>query len=246
MSASIATRPRSANSTQLKRLSAVYSLSILQTIGIAVAIGLAVSGVLWVVLRIFGVDTGNVEIMDPDRPQVMIASFAISWFGIPLAAAAIAAFVHSIVIGAGHTRVPIANGATRTNVTLATLAASVVGGVVIIVLTLLTYLGEKLLGIAAPDSMFGGLRTIDVAGGMLAIFFILVAGLAIGAVFIRYHWLVGVTALVTANWILPLLAERFNWGWYSWLVEFGLIQSMILLALAAGAYAFLLRKLQVP
>ncbi|MDO5494190.1 MAG: hypothetical protein Q4G64_00570 [bacterium] len=253
MTAATMTRARTANTAQLTRLSTIYSLSILQTIGIATLVGAAISGALWVGLKIFGIETGTVTYEEPDGSAITTITFAVTWLGIPLAAAMISAFVHSIVIGSGYIRVPLTTGATRTNITIATGIGALVGALALTVLAFAILFTERLAGIQQTDSLFqtdwfgSGLGSaagmVAVAG--LATLSLLAFGHAVGLLFIRFHWIIGVGALLLLFVVLPVLAEKFDWQWYEWLTSFGLAQYLILAVLGFGAYALFLRRIQV-
>lgn len=256
MTATTTPRMYNANRDQVKRLTRVYVLDILQTIAVALAIGFLISGILWVVINALEVENGSstTTITLPEGEGTTTVVVFFSWLGIPLIGAVIAAFVHAIVIGSGYLRMPIANGATRRNVAISTSIAAGVGALVVGGYAMAVVLLERAAGLPPSESVFQhewmgeslGENAWLVLVGTVGFFALLLAGHAVGAMFVRYVWIVGVVVLLVLMLALPLLAERFGWGWYQWLFTFGMVQHLILVVLAAGGYWFVLRRLHVP
>nr|NLD40140.1 hypothetical protein [Actinomycetales bacterium] len=253
MSATL-TPTRNAHAQQVGRLTRIYSWAMLRSLTVALAVGIAVSAVLWIVMQVFGLETGTVTITEPDGTSTITTVTFISWFGIPLIAAVISAFVHNIVMGSGYTRVPLATGATRRNLTIANSVATLIGSAVLGILALAGLLLERSLIPEDGDRVFreewlgtsipGAVG--DILLGTVGMVSVLFFALAVGVLFIRFHWIVGVVALVFLLTVMPALAERFDWGWYAWLTDFGLAQHLIMTVLGAGAYALLMRRVRVP
>lgn len=142
----------------------------------------------------------------------VIVSFSTTIFGIPLGAVAIAAFVLSIVQVGSFTRALVANGATRTALTLAHLAnvlliALVASAVAAAVLALeVAFAGGWIgstFGLESGDTFADGVPAlVSGFGGALAA---LLAGGLLAAIFLRWPWWVGVGLLATVLWVIPLL-----------------------------------------
>lgn len=232
----------SAGRRQIRRLTRHLSRSLLVTMAVAAAIAIAVVAIG---LLLTGNFLSDVNLSDAAGVDTV-------WLGAPAIAVVIVSFVHQIVAGANFTRVPIANGATRRNLTIAHLLNAAIGAVVIVAVVLLIYglelrFGPQLL-VALLEEYGTGPVGLAWKAAMIAIgsFALLVSGLALGIVFLRFHWAVGVSVLVTFLWIMPGLELWLGWTFWAWFRSLQLIPLILNALLMVAAYALMMRRIQVP
>ncbi|HZK05058.1 MAG TPA: hypothetical protein VFC82_04330 [Actinomycetaceae bacterium] len=239
------TSSSSANAGQIRRLTRNLTADIFQTMAWSAVGGVVVTLVGWLFSEWSG---GRVGItVEGDHVHT-------TWFGITLVVALIAAFVQAIIMGAGFSRVPIAMGATRRNITIANLITTAIATITLGLAAFVVYLLESTFNLEMTERLFDamgvdpGLGDVAIAVliGTVGVFAGLLFGLAVGVVFVRFHWLVGVIALVLIFVVIPIAAEHFRWGWYDWFSTFGVIQGLIHTALAGAAYILMMRRLKVP
>lgn len=238
----------SMDAQQIKSLTRSLTKSLMSTLVWSAAIGMVVTLIVWLAFRQYSIP------LTLDDGTVVDSAGWFAWFVIPLGVAAVSAFVHQIVAGANFTRIPIANGATRRNLTIAHLITVVIGVVVLSAAAFVVYVLEYNFN---PDAemwigLFGSAEVgIGAAAGFIGLAALTATsaylfGLAAGVVFLRFHWIVGTTVLVLLFVVLPNIAEIFSWAWYAWFSSGELIPVVIQALLAGAAYILMMRRIEVP
>lgn len=233
----------SANATQVRRLARRHVVDIFETMAWSTAVGAVITLIGWLLARWFA-----------GRASITIEGEQVysTWFAVPLGVAFVSVFVHQIVMGAGYSRIPIAMGASRRNLTFANLISTTLATLALGLGAVLVYFLETSFNLEMVERLFDLAALGDpsitnvILVGMVGVFSVLLFGLAVGVVFVRYHWLVGTLTLVILLMVLPILANRFHWNWYFWLGEFGLAQHLVASALAGAAYILMMRRIPVP
>lgn len=199
---------------------------------------------------------GPVIIIDEDPTTIAELSVNVTWFALPAGAAAVTAFVMAIVLAASWVRIPIAHGATRQALVNGHLGAGVIASAVITLFGLGMAVLDHITGAGRQNSivelfgldggvggvLLGTLQAFGLLAGVYAF------GLAIGIVFIRFSWWVGVGALIFLVMVLPALIE---WAGLPWLDSYLVNASgmtwldLIGLVLSVAAFAWMVRTLEV-
>lgn len=243
----------SAASRQLRTVTIRHLREIARTLLIAIGITLVVVAAFQVAATLWGdVQDGAIIFVGDEGDEVTI-HLASSWTAVCAGAAAIAAFIHHIVVGAQDTRIEIANGTTRPNLIAASITTAIVTALVVTALAALTYGIEGILGLPRENSLIGTI--LDEGGVSLGVALLYVAlgtlgamlfALAVGTVFIRFPWFVGVAALVTIFWAVPTITYVTGWALLEWLTTFTLWTGMLGVLAAGAAYVLMVRRMPVP
>lgn len=223
-----------------------------RSLAITLAIASAVAAGIAVLAAVQGWTDGPPAPTDVDG--TVIVGFTTTLFGIPLVAVAIASFVMAIVQVGAYTRALVATGATRTSLAAAHLVhalglAVAVTAVAAVVLALEAafaggWIGST-FGLAPGDTFADGVPAL--ASGLGATLVAALAGSALAATFVRWRWWVGVGALATVLWLVPLLA--------AWLEPLGAALEafrtwpgalVVVAVVLAGAHWAVMRRLAVP
>lgn len=229
-----------------------------KSIAKAAAIGAAVSLIVFVIAWSqgwLGGANGPIITIKDETISMSEAVFNFTWFGLPAGVAAIAAFVVAIVLGASFVRIPVSLGATRSALAAAHLATGVIISAVVTLFALAMALLDSIAGV--PGNL-GVIEMFSVGQGPGAValatlraFVLLLStyafGLAIGIVFIRFHWLVGTGALIFLLMILPMALEWAGIAWLDQMIDSPTptILDAISLVLAAAAFAWMVKTLEV-
>lgn len=246
-------------SSQTRTLTRNLTWEVIKSVAIAAIIGAVVSLAVFLLATSQGwLTEGAGPVLEIDGESVTLASaeFGFTWFGLPAAAATITAFVMAIILAASYVRIPIAHGATRTALVNSHLLTGLVSTGVITLfglgMAVLDHVAnvQNDLGVAEIFAMGDGVGAVLLA--TLKAFVMLLSayafGLAIGIVFIRFPWWVGVAALVFLMVIVPLITEALRWEWADGFLfsrsNIGLLD-VLSLVLFAGAFAWMVKTLEV-
>lgn len=222
-------RARTSQVRALARLLTGYQLNVLVW---AFAIGIAINILAYFIPTFIEIVVGDKEI-----------SGRVTFFGAPVMAVAITAFVVAIV-NAGYSRLFISQGASRRAVAAGNLVSLAVVWLVVIAVALASMLLWD--AIPRPDHFMPLFENPPAAGFAIvlmgALAAVLVLGALIATVFQRWHWLVGVVSLVIMAIVLPnviaarpVLIDAVTWPGFPWIVA----------AAFVGLYLWMVRGIEV-
>ena len=196
---------------QWRSLGRLQVLEALRGLTITALVTLAVLAAMALVSRWQGWDLAVVDEGEWDGPPLLIdAGRTVLWVSLVVLpiSVGIGAIVHA-VLGTARSRVYLATGATRRQVTLAHLLTIAVMTVYVlaVALVVLLVLGRGPAGaleILGSEALGGPVQAVGVAVGAAAAPMLAAAGIT--ALFLRWPWWVGTSVLVVIFVLLPMVA----------------------------------------